>query len=239
MDKKPSISVFFPAYNDEGTIASMVIKTIAVLKELTDDYEIMVIDDCSPDNSGKIADELARKYKEVKVIHHNQNKGYGGALKSGFNAATKELVFYTDGDAQYDVLEIKKLLPLMTKDVDLVNGYKLNRADLLRRIVLGRMYHYGTKILFNLKVKDVDCDFRLIRKKVFDKVKLKSNSGLICVEMIRKIQDANFKIKQIGVHHYWRAHGKSQFFNVKRIRRTLLNMLKLWWTLVVLKNKDA
>ncbi len=237
--RNPSISIFFPAYNDEGTIASMIIKAIMMLKEITDDYEIIVINDCSPDSSGKIVEELAKKYKKVRVIHHDKNKGYGGALKTGFNAAKKELIFYTDGDGQYDVFELRKLLPLMTKDVDEVNGYKLNRADLFWRIFLGRMYHYGTKILFNLKVRDVDCDFRLIRKKVFDKINLKSNSGLICVELIRKLQDANFKIKEVGVHHYWRAHGKSQFFNFRRIGKTLIDMLNLWWNLVVLKKKNA
>lgn len=239
MKSKYSISAFFPAYNDEGTIGSMIVKIILVLREITDDYEVIVVDDCSPDNSSRIANELAKKYKEVRVIRHKKNEGYGGALKTGFNASTKDLIFYTDGDAQYNVFELKRLIPLMKEDVDLVNGFKLNRADLLRRVILGRLYHYGAKFLFNLKIRDVDCDFRLIRKKVFDKVKLKSNSGLICVELIKKVQDAKFKIREIGVHHYWRVHGKSQFFNFRRIGRTLIDMLKLWLNLVILKKKDV
>jgi len=239
MKSKYSISAFFPAYNDEGTIASMVIKTVDVLKSLTNDFEVIVIDDHSPDNSGKISDELAKKYKEVRVIHHEKNKGYGGALKSGFKAAKKDLIFYTDGDGQYNVFEIKKLLPLMTSNVDMVNGYKIKRNDPLHRVILGKLYHLGIKFMFGLKIKDVDCDFRLMRKSIFDKINLKSNSGLICAEMMKKIQDAGFKIREVGVSHYFRTHGKSQFFNFVRVFRVGIDILKLWWKLQVRKSSSA
>ena len=239
MKTKYSISAFFPAYNDEGTIASMVIKTVSVLKSITNDYEVIVVDDCSPDNSGKIADELAKKYKEVKVIHHEKNRGYGGALKSRFKAAKKDIIFYTDGDAQYNVFEIKKLISLMADDVDMVNGYKIKRNDPFHRVILGKLYHWGIKLMFGLKIRDVDCDFRLMRREIFDKIKLRSNSGLICAEMMKKIQDAGFKIKEVGVSHYFRTYGKSQFFNFKRISAVFIGLARLWWDLVVLKRKDA
>lgn len=227
-----SISVFFPAYNDEDTIGDMILTAKHILEKLTDDYEIIVVDDNSPDNSGKIADGFAQKFKEVKVIHHKFNKGYGGALRSGFANAKKELIFYTDGDGQYDVKELEKLIPLI-EDADVVTGYKIKRSDALYRIIAGRLYHWIVRILFNLKLKDIDCDFRLFRRHVFDKIKLESNSGIICVEMMKKIQKAGFKIKEAPVHHYPRVSGTSQFFNVKRIFRVFVGLAKQWFKLMV------
>lgn len=235
MNKKPSLSIFFPIYNDEGTVATMIVKSIRVAKELTDDYEIIVVDDCSIDKGGEVADELAKKYPKVKVIHHKKNEGYGGALKSGFNAARKEIIFYTDGDAQYDVFELKKLLPLMKNGIGMVNGFKIKRSDPFYRVILGKLYNRGVKMMFNIKIKDVDCDFRLIRKNVFDKINLKSNTGLICVEMVKKIEAAGFKTAEVGVSHYFRFHGKSQFFNFKRVFMVLIGLIGLWYQLVLKK----
>lgn len=234
-EPRPSISAFFPAYNDGGTIASMVVATVATLKKLTDDFEVIVINDGSWDHTKLVLEELATKYPELRVIHHPQNKGYGGALRSGFAAATKELVFYTDGDAQYDPTEIALLVPLMTPQVDLVNGYKIERSDPVHRIIVGHLYQRGVKMLFGLHLKDVDCDFRLIRNSVFDKVRLESNSGVICVELMKKIQDAGFSLAEMPVHHFHRAYGRSQFFNFRRVYRTLVNLAQLWWNLVYLK----
>ena len=228
-----SISVFFPAYNDGGTIASMVIEALLTLREMTSDYEVMVVNDGSSDYTPKILEELAQTYEQVQVIHHPHNRGYGAALRSGFGAATKELIFYPDGDAQYDPRELRLLLPLMQPGVDLVNGYKIERSDPLHRIIIGRIYQYLVKFLFGLKLKDVDCDFRLIRRSVFDKVVLESDSGVICVELMKKIQDAGFGLAEVPVHHYHRAYGKSQFFNFRRIWRVGVGLLQLWWQLVV------
>ena len=237
MKIKQSISAFFPCYNDEGTVELMYKKLIVILKKLTNNYEIIIVDDCSPDNSGKIADKIAKKDKHVKVIHHKKNKGYGGALQSGFNASTKDLVFYTDGDAQYDVMELEKLIPFINK-YDVVNGYKIKRNDPFYRKLLGAIYQYSVRLLFNLKVKDVDCDFRLMHRTIFDNIKLKENTGLICTEMMRKIQSRGFTIKNVPVHHYLRVYGKSQFFRPKRIIKTLLGLIKQWFRLVVLKKVD-
>src|SRR5262245_45351561 len=134
--KRSSISVFFPAYNDAGTIPSMVIATILTLRELTDDYEIIVVNDASQDYTGQMLGELAHLYNCVRIVTHPKNRGYGGALRSGFAHATKDLVFYTDGDAQYDPHELKLLLSALTKDVDMVNGYKITRHDPLHRIII-------------------------------------------------------------------------------------------------------
>ena len=233
-EPKPSgLSVFFPAYNDSGTIASMVIRAVKAASELTSDYEVIVVNDGSVDATAEIADEIAQTYPHVRVIHHAKNLGYGGALQTGFRSATKELIFYTDGDAQYDPTELAVLWAKMTPDTDLVNGYKISRADPLHRIVIGRIYHYIVSILFGLKLRDVDCDFRLMRRSIFERISLEKTSGIICVEMMKKIQDAGFRIVEMPVHHYHRAFGKSEFFNYRRLFRTGRDLLVLWYALVV------
>jgi len=230
----PGLSVFFPAYNDAGTIASLVITSVKVAATLSDDYEVIVVNDGSKDDTAQILDELARIYPEhVRIVHHQKNRGYGGALRTGFATATKDLVFYTDGDGQYDPTEMTLLWSAMTDDVDWVNGWKISRADPMHRIVIGRLYHHYVKMLFNLKVRDVDCDFRLMRRRIFDVVRLEKNSGVICLEMMKKFKDAGFRVAEHPVHHYHRVHGQSQFFNFPRVFRTLIDVHKLWWQLVV------
>ena len=234
--KRPSISVFFPAYNDGGTIASMVLAALVTCRRLTDDYEVIVINDASQDYTPEVLDELARVYPhEVRIVHHAANRNYGGALRSGFAAATKDLIFYTDGDAQYDPHELEILLPLLTPDIDIVNGYKIERHDPLHRIIIGKLYHWTVKVAFRLNVRDTDCDFRLIRRSCFEEIELTSNTGTICLELVKKLQDAGFKFAQVPVHHFHRAYGKSQFFNFSRLWRTGLNLLQLWWRLMVLQ----
>ena len=231
--RKPGLSVFFPAYNDSGTIASLVIAALQAARSLTPDFEVIIVNDGSADATAEIADELARTYPQVRVVHHERNRGYGGALRSGFAAATRDLVFYTDGDAQYDPREMTVLWQALSDDVDLVNGYKISRSDPLHRIVIGRIYHHTVRILFGLRVRDVDCDFRMMRRAIFERVTLEKNSGVICLEMMKKIQDAGFRITEVPVHHYHRAYGRSQFFNFRRLFRTAIDVLKLWVALVV------
>jgi glycosyltransferase involved in cell wall biosynthesis len=232
---QPSITAFFPAYNDGGTIASMVLSAIMVLETLTDDYEVLVINDGSADYTSQILDRLAADYEKVRIIHHEKNKGYGGALRSGFANATKELIFYTDGDAQYDVRDLYKLHPLMTDNVDIVQGYKLKRSDPWYRIAIGRIYHTVVSRAFGLRIRDVDCDFRLIRRTVFDRVQLTRDSGVICVEMMKKIQDRGFVITEVPVSHYHRAYGRSQFFRIRRLFRVAGGLIELWIELVYRK----
>jgi glycosyltransferase involved in cell wall biosynthesis len=211
----------------------MVIRAVSAASELTSDYEVIVVNDGSADATAEIADELARTYRNVRVIHHPKNRGYGGALQTGIRSATKELIFYTDGDAQYDPAELKALWEKMTPEIDLVNGYKISRADPLHRIVIGRLYHHIVSILFGLTLQDVDCDFRLMRRSMFDRVDLRQTSGVICLEMIKKIQDAGFRVVEVPVHHYHRAFGKSQFFNFPRIFKTGVGVARLWIELVI------
>lgn len=234
-NKKLSISVFFPCYNDAGTIASMVELATLTLKKVAGDFEVIVVDDGSSDASRKILKELARKNKYLKLVFHEKNRGYGGALISGFKNATCEYVFYTDGDFQYDVSELELLVEKLSPNVDIVQGYKIKRHDPWYRIFIGDMYNFAVKLAFNLKIKDVDCDFRLIRRAVFNKVKLEHNSGVITVEMVKKIQDANFKFVEVAVSHYFRSYGRSQFFNFRRIFRVGVELIDLWRELVLSK----
>jgi glycosyltransferase involved in cell wall biosynthesis len=228
---RPSISVFFPAYNDGGTIPSMVLTALMTLRTLTDDYEVIVVNDGSADYTAEVLTELAQRYPELRVIHHERNQGYGGALRTGFGSATKDLIFYTDGDAQYDPREMTRLCQVWSDEVDFVNGYKISRSDPLHRIIIGRLYHWTVKLAFGLRLRDVDCDFRLMRRSIFDTVALESDSGVICVELMKKVQDAGFRIAEVPVHHYHRAYGKSQFFNFSRIWRTGRQLWSLWWEL--------
>lgn len=237
--KPYSISAFFPCYNDKGTIASLVLEVKKALERLADDYEIIVIDDGSTDGSRELLLQLQHDVAQLKLVMHEANRGYGGALRSGFASATKDLIFYTDGDGQYDVRELPSLLKKMSDEVDIVNGFKIKRSDPLHRIIIGWVYQQAMRLVFWLPIRDPDCDFRLLRRKIFDKVSLTSNTGTITIELVKKIQQAGFKFAEVGVHHYFRAYGTSQFFNFRRVFRTLAQLLLLWIDLMALKKKSA
>lgn len=229
-----SISVFFPCYNDEHTIGGLVEDAIKTLETITDDFEVIVIEDHSGDQSKKVLLDLTKKYpKEFRAIFHQKNMGYGGVLKRGFKEAKKDLIFYTDGDGQYDVKELPILYSLMTKDVNFVNGIKMERQDFVYRVIIGNFYALVMRWAFLLPIYDVDCDFRLIRKSIVSKLNLKSNSGSICVELIKKSQRAGAKFRQVSVHHYQRRFGSSQFFNLRRLIQTFKELARLWWDLMV------
>jgi glycosyltransferase involved in cell wall biosynthesis len=230
-----SVSAFFPAYNDAGTIPTMVIRTLQTLPKITDDYEVIVINDGSADDTGIILDELAQHYPKLRVMHTTQPSGYGGVLRMGFAAAQKDWVFYTDGDAQYDPRELALLAPAVTEGVDMVQGYKIKRHDPFHRVIIGYAYQYFVKFIFGLSIRDVDCDFRLMRRTIFDNIKLESVSGTITFELVKKIQDAGYKMVEVPVHHWYRQYGDSQFFNFPRVARTLIALMGWWWRLVVKK----
>jgi glycosyltransferase involved in cell wall biosynthesis len=231
--QQPSISAFFPASNDGGTIGSLVVAMLHTLDELTNDYEVIVVENGSTDYTVEVLEELAKQYDHFRFLAHREPLGYGGALRVGFATCSKSLIFYTDGDGQYDPRELKLLLPAMADDVDIVNGWKIERHDPLHRIIIGRMYHHFVKLMFGFKLRDVDCDFRLIRRAVFDLIELESPDGTICLELVKKLQDAGFKFAEVPVHHYHRSYGKSQFFNFRRLSRIIPHLADLWWKLVI------
>jgi glycosyltransferase involved in cell wall biosynthesis len=230
-----SVSAFFPCYNDEATIGSVVESAAATLDRLGVDGEIIVVNDGSSDGSERVLKQLTETEPRLRVVTHEHNRGYGGALLSGFGAATKQWVFYTDGDGQFDPAELELLVPRAGSDIDVVQGYKLNRADNVARRVIGRVYHRFVSFAFGLRVRDTDCDFRLIRRSKLEAVRLEKTTGVICVELVRKLQDAGAGITEVGVHHYPRTHGRSQFFKLTSVVRTLWDLAKLWVDLVVLR----
>jgi glycosyltransferase involved in cell wall biosynthesis len=219
-----SITAFFPAYDDAPTIARLVADVEAILAQTADDYEVIVVDDGSTDGTSELLDDLANKRPHVRVVHHATNRGYGAALRTGFAEAAKEFVFYTDGDGQYDVAELTRLLSRMRPDVDVVNGYKLARADPPHRRLLGSLYNRVVSTVFQLPIRDVDCDFRLIRRRALDGVDLTASSGAICVELVHKLNAAGAVFVEVPVHHYPRAHGRSQFFTPGRVLRTAIDV---------------
>ena len=233
----PSVSVFFPAYNDAPSLPALLRKTFATLAAHTSDYEVIVVNDGSYDNTAEVLARLAEEFApRMRVVTHEQNRGYGGALRSGFAAATKDLVFYTDGDGQYDPGELPRLLALMTPETGLVNGYKLERNDPRHRIWIGNVYNAFARLLFRIRIRDVDCDFRLIRRSLLDEIHLTSTSGTICVELVRKLELTRWRVAEVGVHHYPRLHGRSQFFRVRSLAITLTQLVRMWVRLVLLSS---
>lgn len=227
------ISAMFPCYNDAETIGGLVDDVHTALAPLVDDVEVIVVNDGSADNSRAVLDELAASRPWLHVIHHEVNRGYGGALISGFAAARHEWIFYTDGDAQYDAREAALLVPLATDGVDIVQGFKLGRGDPLHRKVIGRVYHHVVKVLFQLPGRDTDCDFRLFRRRLIVDRPLVSTSGVICVEMMRSFREQHACFVEAPVHHYARPSGKSQFFRIPALARSSEQLLGLWWKMVV------
>lgn len=228
-----SLTACFPCYNDLETIGLMIDSAHKALAPLVGDFEVVVTDDGSRDGSGALLDELVATRPWLHVIHHEANRGYGAALLSSFGAATKEWIFYTDGDAQYDATEAADLIGLVTAEVDIVQGWKLGRGDSWYRKVIGRVYHHVVKRLFNLHVRDTDCDFRLFRRALLEPAALRSTSGVICVEMMRAFERGGARFVETPVHHYHRPAGRSQFFRLPAIVRSARQLLALWWRLIV------
>jgi glycosyltransferase involved in cell wall biosynthesis len=232
-----SVTAFFPCYNDSQTIADLVRNIEASLKRITADYEIVVVDDGSRDNSVEVLEALGTEVPSLRIVEHIVNRGYGAALTSGFAAATKDFVFYTDGDGQYDPTEIELLAAKMVPGIDVVNGYKRSREDAWYRKLVGGIYQRGARILFSLPIRDVDCDFRLLRRDALDGIALESNDGAICVELVRKLRDSGRRMTELPVTHYARAYGSSQFFKPDRIVRAVQGVLRWYVRLVLLREQ--
>jgi glycosyltransferase involved in cell wall biosynthesis len=228
-----SLTAFFPAYNDQHTIEGIVRTVAEEIRKVTNDFEVLVVNDGSKDTTGVILDRLAAELPFLRVIHHEGNRGYGAALITGFKNAKKDLIFYTDGDGQYDVREFHNLLASLKPNIDLVNGYKVKRADAWYRVVIGATYRQAMRWAFRLSIRDVDCDFRLFRRYIFETISLESRSGVICVEMAKKFEQAGFRMAEVPVSHYPRMHGRSQFFRLRHLAHTFQGLLKIWWTLVI------
>ncbi|MDH4202161.1 MAG: glycosyltransferase family 2 protein [Phycisphaerae bacterium] len=221
-----SLSVFFPCYNEKDSVRSLTEKALSVIAGICADYEIILVNDGSSDGTAEMADQLAKDYPAVRVIHHTQNKGYGAALQSGFRAATKEYVFYTDGDGQFDIAELPNLLPLI-KESDIVSAYRIRRQDNMVRKINAFCWTKLVCFLFNLKLKDIDCAFKLYKRDIFDHIEMHSTGALIDTEILARAQRKGYTIAQTGVHHYPRLAGQQTGANIKVILRAFKELLKL------------
>ena len=232
-----SVSGMFPCYNDAATIGPLVHVLREALLGCGVPFEIIVVDDGSTDGSAEVLTRLQETVAELRIVRHSSNRGYGAALRSGFGAASFEWVFYTDGDGQYDAQEVLTLVPLATDGVDWVQGYKLGREDGWHRWLIGRAYHRMVQLLFGVGIQDTDCDFRLIRRELLQRMELASTSGAICVEMVYRGRLLRARIVETPVQHFPRPVGRSQFFRLPHIARMIAEVLLLWLRLVLLRRR--
>jgi len=222
-----SISVFLPCYNEQDNVGRTVEQAITVLESLNIDFELIIVDDGSFDATCKIADKIAAQNKRVKAVHHPTNLGYGAALQSGFKAATKELVFYTDGDGQFDIKEMPPLLPLIAQ-YDIVSCYRLNRQDSFIRKINAWCWTKLVCFLFGMKIRDIDCAFKLYKREIFDNIKLSSTGALIDAEILARAVLKGYTITQKGVHHYPRTAGEQTGANLRVIFRAFKELFNLY-----------
>ena len=229
MQKIKELSVFFPAYNEEANIESTVKKARQVLINITEEWEIIIVNDGSKDNTLTIANNLSKYDKRIKVVNHEVNKGYGEALKSGFYSAKYPLITTIDADGQFDFSEVTKLLEKITK-ADVVIGYRLDRKDSLIRKIFGWGWTFLANLMFGIMVKDVDCSFKLVKKEVIDKIpKLQSSrGGMISPELLAKAKKCGFTVDEVGVHHYQRKEGRQTGADLNVILKSFSDLFSLW-----------
>jgi glycosyltransferase involved in cell wall biosynthesis len=213
----------------------MVVSARRTARLVAPDFEILVVDDGSRDGTGAILDELETLVPELRVLRHPQNRGYGAALRTGFAASSKELVFYTDGDAQFDPRDLPRLLDALGPGVDYVSGYRTRRADPLLRVLVGNPYHRLVRAAFGLKLRDVDCDFRLFRRHVLERIELEETDGSMCFELLKKLEDSGCRFTEVPVGHYPRVYGRSQYFTVSGVLRSYIQLFRLWVRLAIKK----
>jgi len=227
----PSLSLVFPAYNDARSLPILLKKLVTILPKITPHFEIIIVDDASNDNTFAVLKEIQKRVPHLKIIAHKENQGYGGALMTGFKAAKKQYIFYTDSDGQYDVTELLSLVEAMKNRVDIVTGYKKKRADAINRKIIGACYNQAVRLLFGLKIKDTDCDFRLFKRSLLTGLHLRTTSGAFDVEFMTKLQQKGARFREVAVSHYPRRFGESQFFRLPRIYKSLKDVLLLWYTI--------
>lgn len=223
-----NISVVLPAYNEEGNIYSVVTQAVGVLEDLKIEHEIIAVNDGSRDKTGEIADQLAKNFPQVRAIHHPKNRGYGGALTSGFKAAKNDLIFFMDADRQFDIGEITKLLPYVSK-FDIIAGYRIKRADPWHRHLIGMMYNILVTLLFGVRLKDMDCAFKLYKREVLDSIHFETVGALINTEIMLKAKMKGYTVKEVGVSHFPRVSGEQSGASLPVIFRAFRETLKFWW----------
>ncbi len=222
-----TLTIFFPVHNEVSNLKRLILETERVLPGLSSDVEVILVDDGSTDGSSEFADELAEKYAWLRVIHHAENRGYGGALQSGFRGARNDLIFYTDGDGQFDLGELPACVSALG-DADVLSCFRKDRQDSWHRKVNTTIYELVVRIVFGLKIDDPDCAFKIYRKSVIDSIQMHSRGALIDVEMLLQAQRAGYRIIQQGVRHLPRRHGESSGANLRVIARAIGELFQLW-----------
>ena len=228
MRKVKSISLMFPLYNDKSTVELMIRKSSSILKKLKRKYEIIIVDDGCPENSGKLALKIAKKFSNIKIFFHKKNLGYGAALKTGLKKCKNDWIFMIDGDAEYDVNDLPRLLKV-SKNYDLVITYRYKKKYTTYRIIISWVYNAILRLIFNIKFRDISTGSRLVSKKLIRRIKLKSNSPFMGAELAIKTQLSGYKVGEIGIHTYPRTFGTGASVSLKNILLTIRDMLLLFF----------
>jgi len=203
------ISVVFPAYNEKNNIEICILLARTILKELVNNFEIIIVDDGSIDNTKEICLQLEEKFPEVRVISKARNEGYGFALRDGFQAAKFDLVFFSDADRQFDIMNLIDLLPWVDK-YDIVIGFRKKRQDTIKRKILSFGYNALVRAIFDLNIRDIDCAFKIFRKSIFDKIEIESSRFFVNTEILAKARKLRYSIKEVGVTHFPRLEDDSK-----------------------------
>jgi len=228
MPESQSLTVFFPAHNEEANIGKLVEATHATLKGRVEDFEILVINDGSTDGTKAVLENLANKYPEVRPIHHETNQGYGGAVQTGFKSATKDLVFFSDGDGQFDITEIHKFLDAIPGR-DAVLGYRVNRKDPFHRKLFAKCWGLLIRFLFGIKLRDLDCAFKLFRRERIESITFETKGAMITTELLAKLtQRPQFDYVEIGVTHLPRLAGEQSGGSPKVVLRAFRELFRMY-----------
>ena len=222
-----SISIMFPLYKDKRTVKLMILKSLKILKKTKKKFEIVIVDDGCPENSGKIAQELSKKNPKVRVYFHKKNLGYGAAVKTGLKNCRHDCIFATDGDDEYDVGDLPRMLKAFYKS-DLVITYRYKRKYKTTRIIISWVYNMILRLLFKTSFRDISTGSRLISKKLVKKIKLTSNSPFIGAELAIKSKYAGFDVSEIGIHTYPRTFETGSSVSMKNIILTIRDMIFLF-----------
>lgn len=224
---RPGLTVFFPCYNEELNVERVTRAAVRACERLCDDYEVLIVNDGSKDQTGAIADRLATEIPNVRAVHNHPNRGYGGALQRGFREARKEFVFYTDGDGQFDFEELERVLPLLNH-FDIVSAYRQNRQDPWHRKLNAKLWGLLVNALFSLNIRDVDCAFKVYPRRLFSEIEMRSTGALIDTEILAKARRLGYSIGQLGVTHHPRLAGAQTGANLRVILRAFRELLGLY-----------